>query len=227
MSTFVNFCQLVSSWLQAPYDFVPVLGVEGALIRDIVSDADKLLAIGVVGVERCIAFVQEQRKKITTNAFHPDGVAPSEKEIIQALVAHGEEKLFIMLAHDYIRTEPGRALAKGKHVEMLHCVLERMKKYGDSEGREGREKSRDTVELERIRLRDMYGMGVVGEVEENVIVARADVFLPEDVLPAPLITRKEVRAYCRQEYGSDWWEVEPHVKKERMKRAKEILLAQQ
>ena len=41
------------------------------------------------------------------------------------------------------------------------------------------------------------------------------------------ITKKEVRAWCRNEYGTDWWTVDPVVKKERMLKAKKILLSQQ
>ena len=38
-----------------------------------------------------------------------------------------------------------------------------------------------------------------------------------------MATRKEIRAWCRHEYGTDWWEVAPLVKQERMLRAKKDL----
>ena len=56
-------------------------------------------------------------------------------------------------------------------------------------------------------------------VEVDVDVAKSEV--DADIVLAP-ITRKEVRAWCRQKYGSDWWVTED--KKDRMKEAKEALL---
>ena len=41
-----------------PFDYTAVLGESGAFVRDVVSDADKLLAIGAIGVERCLEYVQ-------------------------------------------------------------------------------------------------------------------------------------------------------------------------
>jgi HD superfamily phosphodiesterase len=40
-----------------PFDYTTVLGESGAFVRDVVSDADKLLAIGAIGVERCLEYV--------------------------------------------------------------------------------------------------------------------------------------------------------------------------
>ena len=37
------------------------------------------------------------------------------------------------------------------------------------------------------------------------------------------ITRKDVRAWCRSKFGISWWDVEPELKKERMKEARMVL----
>ena len=47
------------------------------------------------------------------------------------------------------------------------------------------------------------------------------------VAEATAITRKDVRAWCRGKYGPGWWEVEPEVKRARMKEAKIALLEEQ
>lgn len=89
------------------------LGIEGKLVRNIVSDADKLEAIGMVGVQRCLQYIYE--------------VAKSKDEVISAsdlfshLVEHGKEKLFI-LKDEYIRTNAGKAMAEYPHMVMLQEV---------------------------------------------------------------------------------------------------------
>ena len=37
----------------------------------------------------------EQNVKITKNALRPDGIRPTLKNMLPALVVHGEEKLFV------------------------------------------------------------------------------------------------------------------------------------
>jgi HD superfamily phosphodiesterase len=89
------------------------LGVEGKVVRNIVSDADKLEAIGMIGVQRCLQYSYE--------------VAISKNEKIGAsdlfshLVEHGEEKLFI-LKDEYIRTNAGKEMAESPHMAMLQEV---------------------------------------------------------------------------------------------------------
>lgn len=67
------------------------------VLRDVVSDADKLEALGDVGLQRAIDFA---------TARHPGA---SDEAIRQQVVDHAHDKLLHLI--DYFRTEPGRALA--------------------------------------------------------------------------------------------------------------------
>jgi HD superfamily phosphodiesterase len=98
-----------------PISFVPTLGNAGSLLRDIVSDADKLEAIGSIGVKRCLQYTRESTLKKTN-------VEPTQDELLKELIIHGEEKLFTMLKNTYIRTSAGRAMAEPLHTSMLNEV---------------------------------------------------------------------------------------------------------
>lgn len=67
-------------------------------VRDIVSDADKLEALGKVGIDRCYAYTRSKN------------INSSESEITQIVINHCHEKLLIL--KDYIRTSKGKQLAK-------------------------------------------------------------------------------------------------------------------
>ncbi|KAJ1431264.1 hypothetical protein B484DRAFT_347321, partial [Ochromonadaceae sp. CCMP2298] len=88
-----------------PLDWEEKLGPQGCLVRDIVSDADKLEAIGLIGVERCLEYTKE-----TNPGF-------DERQCVEQLVAHSKEKLF-RLKDEFIRTAPGKELAAPLHEEM-------------------------------------------------------------------------------------------------------------
>jgi uncharacterized protein len=80
------------------------------MYQDIVSDADKLEAIGVVGINRCIAYTQKC-----------GGVIPAD------VVKHCHEKLLILYPDNYIRTPTGRLLAEPLHEQVMsyvrmHCL---------------------------------------------------------------------------------------------------------
>ena len=85
--------------------FEQILGPEWTLVRDIVSDADKLEALGTIGIERCHKYTSET---------HPGA---SEEEIIRIMHEHAEDKLY-KLATEYIMTAPGREMALPLHDEM-------------------------------------------------------------------------------------------------------------
>jgi uncharacterized protein len=74
--------------------------------QDIVSDADKLEAIGQVGLDRCIAFTLARGGKVPTD-----------------VVQHCHEKL-LKLKDNYIKTQRGKELA-----EPLHNVIDEYCKY--------------------------------------------------------------------------------------------------
>ena len=146
-----------------------------------------------------------------------------------------------MLAHNYIRTSIGRSQGKGKHVEMLQCVFDLMEQVSRQHGGGGRE-GVARMALERERLCRMYGMGMVdvggevgvggeggegGKPEQGRRTLRKSEHAVEGGGGGGGVTRKEVRAWCRQEYGNGWWDVATLVKKERMVRAKEALTREQ
>lgn len=78
---------------------------EYQVLRDIVSDSDKLDALGNVGVERCIQY---------TKATHPE--IKDEAEIIRWVVRHMKEKI-LRLSKYHIRTRKGKELAQPLHDE--------------------------------------------------------------------------------------------------------------
>lgn len=105
------------------------LAEEGQLVRDIVSDADKIEAIGLRGVERCWQYSEELwEKKIHSEGLSDDETAKS-KWIKARVVEHYHEKLKI-LGSEYIKTESGKNLAVELNSEMELAV----KKFADDEG---------------------------------------------------------------------------------------------
>jgi uncharacterized protein len=78
-----------------------------ANILNIVSDADRIEAIGKIGVERCIAYT------IATGGNVPTDV-----------ITHYHEKLRLLYEDNYIRTEYGRKMALPRHLEMKQIIEE-------------------------------------------------------------------------------------------------------
>jgi HD superfamily phosphodiesterase len=72
------------------------------LVRNVVSDADKILALGRVGAERCRQYAHE---------CHPGA---AEAALDAHVVEHAHEKLLRLLP-EFIRTEPGKRLAQPEH----------------------------------------------------------------------------------------------------------------
>lgn len=79
------------------------------LARDIVSDADKLEAIGNKGLERCYQF---------TIASNP-GV--SDENITKLVVEHCHDKL-LRLKDNFIRTDKGKDMAQPLHMILVNFV---------------------------------------------------------------------------------------------------------
>ncbi|MHB1909626.1 MAG: HD domain-containing protein [Nitrososphaerales archaeon] len=77
---------------------------ELVLVRNIVSDADKLEALGQIGIERALQFAYAQNPQITT------------RKSLERIIVHADEKLNHLI--DYFTTEPGKILAKPLHNEM-------------------------------------------------------------------------------------------------------------
>jgi len=88
-------------------NFYRILGWEYSIVRDIVSDADKLTAIGKAGIERCIEYTSETIHK-----------PKDDPETIAAVKQHMHDKL-LTLKDSYIMTSMGKKLAEPLHQEML------------------------------------------------------------------------------------------------------------
>jgi len=94
-----------------PLNYEDLLGKHFATVRQIVSDADKLEAIGKIGVDRCLQYTRH------ANPGH------TEEQIIAAVKKHAEEKLK-RLANEFIRTPTGKKIASLKHSELLQALAD-------------------------------------------------------------------------------------------------------
>jgi HD superfamily phosphodiesterase len=88
-----------------PLDFPAILGAYYSQVRTIVSDADKLEAIGKIGIHRAIEYTTEAKPSFTT------------QQVIHDVWKHAHEKL-LRLATEFIRTPLARAIATRRHKEM-------------------------------------------------------------------------------------------------------------
>lgn len=87
--------------------------------RNIVSDADKIEALGTDGVVRMIHYLCHKNPKATM------------EDHIKHIRDHCDEKLYILIKKRYIRTRPGRELAN-KKLQKLKAVVDNdkiLKKY--------------------------------------------------------------------------------------------------
>jgi HD superfamily phosphodiesterase len=89
-----------------PLDYDCILTPYYALVRHIVSDADKLEAIGKDGITRAVTYCKHANPTYT------------DAQVIADVHKHAKEKL-LRLAPEFIRTSTGRIIAKQKHDEIL------------------------------------------------------------------------------------------------------------
>ena len=90
-----------------PYGSI-VLNETDLKIRNIVSDADKLEALGRVGFQRCVQWV----------LLNPV-VGQTLKETV---TKHAEDKLYLLLKENYIITAPARNMAIALELELRECI---------------------------------------------------------------------------------------------------------
>lgn len=88
-----------------PLNFPVILNAYYAQIRDIVSDADKLEAIGTIGVQRCVEYTTHTNPTYT------------QAQVMSDVKKHADEKL-LRLASQFIKTPTARTIAIIRHNEM-------------------------------------------------------------------------------------------------------------
>lgn len=97
-----------------PIDFDEIFGPY-TIVRHIVSDADKIEAIGVEGAIRCAQYTREKNPDI------------SSEDLKTAIIQHYDEKLGLLLNEDepdksFIRTGPGMVMARPYHLELKSII---------------------------------------------------------------------------------------------------------
>ncbi len=88
------------------------LSPEDSLIRTIIADADRLEAIGRVGLRRCIQYELK---------LHPG--EPMDK-VVQQVVQHSHDKLLRLYPEKYIKTASARKIAAVLHDETMALVTQ-------------------------------------------------------------------------------------------------------
>ena len=89
-----------------PLDYDALLTPYYALVRHIVSDADKLEAIGQIGIIRALEYTKHANPTYT------------ESQVIEDVKKHAHEKLLKLATH-FIRTPTASIMAQQRHKEML------------------------------------------------------------------------------------------------------------
>ena len=89
-----------------PLDYDTLLTPYYALVRHIVSDADKLEAIGKIGITRALTYTRDANPTYT------------HEQVIADVRKHAQEKL-LRLATEFIRTPTAQKIANQRHVEMV------------------------------------------------------------------------------------------------------------
>lgn len=106
-------------WFQSgDGETTPLLNDYWVRVRDIVSDADKLEALGFIGGERCLQYAEEKGHHGKDGVLH--------------LLQHMQDKL-LLLRDNFLVTKPGKAMARSRHDELVWFVLGKCQKYLHSE----------------------------------------------------------------------------------------------
>jgi HD superfamily phosphodiesterase len=103
------------------YELIDLLSPQIINIRNIVSDADKIEALGAEGINRMILFSLVERKSSINNGT----VSLQINDIIDDIKKLCKNKLYILISENYIRTDIGREIAGQK--------LEELKKITDND----------------------------------------------------------------------------------------------
>lgn len=90
-----------------------VLPPDWVIVRNIASDADKLEALGEIGIERCAGYARELWKQ-----QHPDKPV-DEENVLEHVWQHAQDKL-LLLKTKYIHTPIAKQMAVEKHAYMVN-----------------------------------------------------------------------------------------------------------
>lgn len=85
------------------------LSWDDLIIRNAVSDADKITAIGETGIKRCITYTKHTHPQCTDN------------QINTLVIKHANEKL-LRLKDLFIRTKTGKTIAEIHHQRMIEIL---------------------------------------------------------------------------------------------------------
>ncbi len=81
------------------------------IYRDAISDADKICAIGEIGIIRCEQYTRESNPNIT-----------DDDAVCKLVVQHCHDKLLKLYTNNFIKTEPGRNIAEPHHQVIVDYV---------------------------------------------------------------------------------------------------------
>ena len=95
-------------------NFVLELGWVNTVVRNIVSDADKLEALGKIGLVRCIEYTKEKY-------FEKNKTTILNDELKELVLKHANEKL-LRLKDEFITTETGKMMAGPLHDQLLNYL---------------------------------------------------------------------------------------------------------
>jgi uncharacterized protein len=104
---FANICKIINniSWSKEAKGLRDTFEEPYQTVLDIVSDADRLEALGKIGIERCETFTREH-----------GGIVPKD------VIKHCHEKLLRILPEGFIKTTHGIKLAQPLHDEIVEYV---------------------------------------------------------------------------------------------------------
>jgi hypothetical protein len=97
-------------------DWIPVLGYLGCLVRAIVSDADKLEAIGLTGFLRCVSY--------TVEVLNSEQKLATAEKVYPLVEQHYNEKLKTIASLEYMKTPFGWFQARLEDRRMVKKLKE-------------------------------------------------------------------------------------------------------
>jgi len=89
--------------------------------RDLVSDADKSLALGKIGYQRCYEYTMNKLGYDEDSDFNKDDY----QKIADHIKKHAHEKLLRLFPEGFFRTNAGKIIAEALHQELKEVLIEK------------------------------------------------------------------------------------------------------